>query len=547
MAKPNNIRISFIFLLFLTLYGALLANLYIIQIKQTKFFKNLAQQQYHTTITLKPPRAEIYDRTGKQLLAMNQDSLSAFITPSSIENREAVEKFLEDNFPAAYTRLKQGKNHHFMYVKRKLTPEQIKLIEDAGLKDIKIVKEPSRFYPINAAGHVVGYTNIDNIGISGIENLYDKQLAGEPESFSLSKDARSGNFYFDKTQKSKGSKQQKVVLTIDGTLQFLVQEELRDAVSKFGAKEGAVLILDPSTGDIIAMANYPEFDPNNIEENLDPESIKNRIITNAYELGSVIKIFLALAAFEESVVTPDEEIDCENKKVTKIDGIKFSTWKEHGKVTFAEVIQGSNNIGVAKVALRMGDKLYDHYKKLKFGKKIGIFPGENKGFINPPDKWSRASIISLSFGYEMSANLLQLAQALSIVANDGYLIKPRLVKNNQEQIIKEKIYNPENIAKIKLILENTVLENYDKIAKNAILKNYKVMGKTGTARLLTNGKYDKNRHIFTFAGIVQKGNYKRIIITFIKETTQKNPYASTIAVPLFEEVVNKMLIHDKIV
>lgn len=544
MNRVHSFRLTTIFLLFLFMYIFVISNLYIIQIKDTAFFKNLALQQYQITVTTKPPRAEIYDRSGTQLLAMNKESISAFITPSHIEQKENLQAFLEKYFPTASLRLKQVQHCHFMYIKRRLTDEQIKLIQESNLPDIKLLKEPSRYYPIESVSSIIGFTDIDNNGIAGLELFYNKTLAGQPSTNTLLKDARSGHFYFNHETKIKGQEGQPIVLSIDSTLQFLVHEELKEAVQKFGSKEGSVLILNPETGEIIVMANFPDFNSNDTE-NLDLTHTKNRIITDTYELGSVIKIFLALAAFEENVVDPEELIDCEGKKETTINGFHFSTWKQHGVIPFSEVIQGSNNIGVAKVALRLDKKLYDHYKRLGFSKKIGIFPGENPGFINPPNQWSRASIITLSFGYEITASLLQLAQAVSIIANDGILIPPTLFKKNGPEPVDntQRLYSKEAIDKIKIILEKTITEG---AAQNAKLSGYTVMGKTGTARLITDGKYDPHRHIFTFVAIVQKGAYKRIVVTFLKETTQKNPYASTVAAPLFEHVAHKMLIHDKI-
>jgi cell division protein FtsI (penicillin-binding protein 3) len=545
MNVQHNSRLSIIFFCFVLLYGVVLANLYILQIQKSRFFKSLGEHQYYVTVTLMPPRAEIYDRTETQPLAMNKESLSAFIMPSQLEQPQEVKKFLARHFPIAYERLKKSSHLHFMYVKRRVTEDQKACIEKSDLNDIKFLKEPSRFYPIQSVGPLVGITDIDNNGTGGIELMYNAQLAGTASTYLLAKDARSGHFYFKRETKVAGATGAPVILALDSLLQFLVYEEVKETVEQLGSKEGAALITNPDTGEILVMANYPDFNPNHTES-IDIANTKNRIIANAYELGSVIKAFLALAALEEKVVSPDELIDCENRLVTTLNGFKFSTHKANGLIPFSEVIQFSNNMGVAKVAQRLGPKLYDHYTRLGFGQKISIFPGENKGFVNPPSQWSRASIITLSFGYEMSANLVQLAQALSIVANDGYLIRPRLLKVMPgETIAKEgPLYSQTTITTMKEILSKTVAES---ILKKAHLQDYEIRGKTGTARLLTDGIYDPNRHIFTYMAIVQKGSYKRIVIIFLKETTKKGIMASTSALPLFERIAHKMLIHDKIV
>lgn len=537
-----NNKLVGIFLFFLLLYSIVIFNLYTVQIRQTGYFKNLANQQYNVTHTITPIRAEIFDRNGLPI-AVNKDSIAAFIIPSKLEHDHEVKQFLARHFDSAYSRLMQNSNLHFLYIKRRLTETEIEILKNSSLTDIKFLKEPSRFYPIESLATVVGITDINNNGLMGLEYMYNNHLAGKSSTHLLEKDARSGHFFFKSETKIEGTTGKAITLTIDSILQFLVYEELKEYVAKVEAKEGAVLILDPESGEIFVMANYPDFNPNKTE-NLDLSLTKNQIIANAYELGSVIKAFLTLAALEEEVVTADELIDCENKKETTLNGFHFSTWKPHGLIPFSEVIVGSNNIGVAKVAQRLNTKLYDHYLRLGFGQKIEILPGENRGFINPPKFWSNASSITLSFGYEMSANLLQLAQAMGIIVNDGYMVKPQIIKS--DNIIKksEILYKEKTIKTIKEILKKIIPTN---LAKKSAQFGYEVYGKTGTARLLTNGRYEENKNIFTFMGAVEKGDYKRIIITFIKEIKQKNVYASSIALPLFEQVLDKMLMHDKII
>ena len=493
------------------------------------------------TVTVTPPRAEIYDRTGVQPLALNNEAIAAFIVPKKIKHRETLIPFLNEHFPEAALRLQKQPTSHFMYLKRRLSGDEIELIEEHGITDIKFLKEPSRYYPIQGVGPIVGITDIDNQGLFGIERMCNDSLAGKPTTYELEKDCRSKRFYITRETKIKGVHGKPVTLTIDGLLQFLVYEELKDLVEQMGSKTGSVLICNPENGDILVMANYPDFNPN-APELLKQEHTKNRIITDAYELGSVIKVFLALAALEEEVVTADEIIDCENRKNSRINGMPVSTTKVNGKISFEDVIRYSNNIGVAKVAQRLGPKLYDHYKRLGFSKRIGIFPGETPGRITHPSRWSKASLTSLSFGYEISANLVQLAQALSIIANDGYLVPLHLFP--QQLKSQEPLYSEQAISQIKSILRTTV----DKGASTkARINGYTVMGKTGTARLITNGRYDPRRHIFSFMAIVEKGDYKRVIVVCVKETTKKGYLASRVAVPLFERVAHKMLIHDKII
>ena len=553
MTSRYKLRATIIFFVFGMLYAIIAINLYLIQITHHDFYTNLAYQQYNVTITKTPPRAPIFDRTGKHYLAMNKNCVSAFVLPTQLTSPETLEPFLHHHFPQALKRLHVNRNKHFMFIKRKLTPEQQQLIEQNNIADIKLLSEPSRFYPMQSTGPIIGLTNIDNNGLFGIELRYNSLLAGTPTTCRLEKDARSGYFYFKKETTVVGHNSTPIKLTIDANLQFLAQEALKNTIAKFEAKEGAIIIMNPENGEILAMTCVPCFDPNNTHH-LNIDHTKNRIIANAYELGSVIKVFGALAALEEGVVTPDELIDCKNKKTAYVDGRKVNTWHAHGVIPFTDVIALSNNIGIATVAKRIGLPLYDHYIRMGFGSKTGLsLPGEHKGFVNPPYNWSKQSIISLSYGYEISATILQLATAFCMIANNGYKVVPKLILSpetssifpDQTQLDKQvKLYSDENIKTIKYILEQTTLRG---TTHRAQIKGYRIMSKTGTANILIDGKYNPQENIYTVAGIVQKDDYQRVIVTFIKQAAQKNAFASTVAAPLFETIAKHMLIGERII
>ncbi len=573
MIQANyKVRSALIFLLFCSLYAIIIANLYSIQIKQQDFYANLGSKQYYVTVTQRPPRALILDRNSKPL-ALNKDALSAFIMPKMMKDPETLKPFLKAHYPKAFERLQEKPNAHFLFVKRNISQKEQKLITTRDIADIHLLKEPNRYYPVKAAGPVVGLTDIDNNGLFGIELTHDKLLAGKPITYTLEKDARSGHFYFDKQIKNEGHSGKPIRLTIDRDIQFLAYEAVKDAVQEHEAKSGAALVINPTNGDILAAVQFPTFDPHNTK-NLDIELTKLRAITDAYELGSVIKAFLALAALQEGVVTPNEEIDCEGVRTTYINGMKVNTVFPNDNIPFAQVIQKSNNIGVVKVALRLQEKLYDHYRRLGFGVKTNLnFPGEQAGFVNPPEKWSKRSLLSLSFGYEIRANLLQLAQAFGVFANDGVMVPPRLIMGNSNPSIQfaaqttqgrqdkqahrlsghslgdggketnnQKVYSKDAIAQTRDILEQTA--SWTTRALRTVPELI-VMGKTGTANLVIDGKYVPDRNVYTFAGIIEKGDYKRVIVTFVKESNKKGVLAARIAAPLFVRIAQQLLIHDK--
>ncbi len=542
-ARP--LRTVIVFLLFCSLFSLGLLHLFSLQIRKHHSFVELGAKQYRMTIVQHPPRASIVDRKGKPI-AVNMITKSAFITPNALKRKKQLYLFLQKHFPETIIRLEKRENVPFMFIKRRLSKEECDLIERAHQEDIYLLDEPNRFYTNNACATIVGITDIDNKGLFGIELQHNVRLAGTPSTFNLERDARSGHYYFSKQVAQEGTEGKEVQLTIDSDLQFFAQEELEASIKKYGSQEGAALIMDPETGDILAMVSFPTFDPHNTVH-LDQETTRNRTYTDCYEFGSALKAFCAFAALEEGVVTPDEEIDCHNTKTTYIDGRLINTVYPDGVISFSRVIERSNNIGIAQVAKRLGPRLYDHYVRMGFGKKTGLqLPGEQDGFVNPPDNWSKQSIISLSYGYEITTTLLQLATSFCLFSNGGHRIAPRLTLQPEERHIPPpKIYSDQAINIMREILEKTVSQEGS--GKYAAIKGYTIMGKTSTANLLVDGHYDPDKNFFGFIGAVEKGSYKRVVACFLKESKKHHVYAATVAAPLFRSIVEKMLIHDKII
>lgn len=541
----EHVRSFFIFLILFCLYGIIIANLYIIQVKQQSFFTNLGKKQYNITTTTLPERAQIFDRNGTPV-ALNKVSFAAFILPKQVLDKNLMQNFIDEHFPAVSQRLESSWDKNFFFISRKLTQEQESLIAQANLTDIHILQEPRRFYPYQCMSTILGITDIDNHGIMGIEQQYDEILQGTATTHILKKDARSNRFYFEKELTVQGIASESIQLTIDADLQYKITNIVESAVEKFQAKEAAAVIIDPITGEISAMVSYPYFDPNNTEH-LTMETTKNRPTSQAFESGSVLKVFCALAALEEHVVTLDDMINCENTKETKIEGIRVRTVAPHGVISYLEVIQNSNNIGTVKVAKRINKKLYDYYKLLGFGNLTGLnFPGEQKGYVNHPSKWSAYSIVSLSFGYEITTTLLQLACSLSLIYNGGFLITPKLIKDNQfciKSVQSESLVSAQTRKDLDTILLGAVEHSSGKRAR---INGYKVTGKTGTANILDDGKYNEDKHLNTFIGYIEKDDYKKVIAVYVKESKVAQ-YSSVITAPLFKQIAEALVLHDHIV
>ncbi len=535
--KNYTIRTTLVLLSFLFLHIIIGIRLYLIQVKNKHLFQTLAGKQYQVEVTLQPLRGAIYDQSGTVPLAINKEVSSAFLLPHQLGNKTRTYSFLKKHFPKKLAYIKNKPNLKFVWLSRNINPTLEAQCKKDGINDIHFLTEPQRFYPFPETSQIIGFTNIDNNGICGMELACNEQLKGTPMILNVEKDARAKRFYFHKEVKQTGSSGESLTLTLDSTLQFMAAKEVAHTVKAFKAKSGAAIILNPVNGHVLSMVNYPFFNPNtDAKDNM--SVVKNTPVSECYELGSVMKIFAALAALDEGVTTPDEMIDCEGK-IKYFGSFKVENWKELGVLPFSDVVVHSSNVGMAKVTKRLGTKLYDHFQKLGFGKKTGIeFPGERSGFLNPPHNWSKSSIFVLPFGYEITSTLLQLARACAIISNDGYDVHPTLLKQTSltPPPAPEKLYSNESISHIKDILE-TIGQKYGQ-------KGFRVMGKTGTARMAQKGGYSTTRHLYTFSGIVEKGDYKRVIITFIKEPEREKLWASQVAAPLFGKIAEKMILHD---
>lgn len=529
---------------FVLLFMVIIIRLFLIQVKRSEFFQRLGQEQYELDIMLMPWRGTILDRNGVPL-AFNRSVESAFLIPKHIEEKERLFPFLRKKYPEVFSRLKANEDKYFMWLDRGLDEKNAAWLKKQELVDVHFMEEPRRFYPVPALAHLLGKTDIDNNGIAGLELQCNKTLAGRPTSVRLERDARSKTLYFNKTITEYGVDGDSLSLSIDSALQVLAYDELKKSVTSFNAISGSVLIMNPDTGEVLAMVNYPTCDVNAGEVS-DLSLLKNLAVNECFELGSVMKTFCALAALDEGLVSVDEPIDCE-AQIAYVDGVKVENptivlnnlLREHNYIIpFYDVIRYSSNVGVAKVAKRLGPKLYDHLTRLGFGQKTGIeFPGEREGFVNHPSKWSKPSLIVMSFGYELMTSLLQLARAFCIIANGGYAVKPTLLKADGPRMTK-RLYKQETIDKLKLIL--------DRGTKMCSFPGVHVKGKTGTVQCVKDGHYSKTAHRYTYAGIIEHDDYHRVVVTFIQEPTKASLWASEVAAPLFKSMTEHLIVHDLI-
>lgn len=389
-----------------------------------------------------------------------------------------------------------------------------------------------RIYPSPSYLSITGLVNNENHGLSGLEMTFDNELITTiPISF-FSRLWRNDIF----TNKEYHFEKKKIETTIDKKMSKIVYEILKKNVEKFNSEYAIAVIMDGENGDILAISQYPQYHPNH-EISIDTKYIYPLAVTQSYEIGSIIKVFLMLSALEEGIVNEDSMIDCYGVKEKIFHGKKLTTWKAHGIIPFWQVIRESNNFGVAQLGLKLSHKLYDYYKSFGFGEKLGIeIGGENSGILHHPKSWSKRSALSMSFGYEMNCSLLQLVSAWSIFINDGKRVLPHLLKNKPIEI-KKTLCNKSTIEKALPILHMNK-KNLKKFGLNKPFEG-EIYGKTGTANLLINNKYDTSKNSYCFVGHTTKQLHNKIIGIYVKEAnSNKNKiFASQVALPIFLDII----------
>jgi cell division protein FtsI (penicillin-binding protein 3) len=549
-------KIGIIFIMFLVLFIALISRAFQLQVLSGKKLKTLAQRQHTTVLQLPPERGVIYDRNGEKLaVSIMADSVCA--DPSKIADpvRAAgqVAGILNLDSQSVLKKISQPKN--FCWLARKISPEQAVSVENADIEGIFLVKEPKRFYPNGElAAHLVGFVGMDARGLEGLESKYDESLKGKPEKLAWARDAK-GKKLFLRVEKSETKKDENVnlVLTIDNRIQYLVETHLKEAVLSKGAKGGLAIVMDPKTGEILAMANEMGFNPNNVD-GLTSEKWRNRAITDFFDPGSTFKPFLVAGALEEKIIKESDKFFCENgnyKVANRV--IHEANKKRHGVLSVPDILKYSSNIGAAKIAQKMGkEKFYDYIESFGFGVKTGIdLPGESAGLVRPVKNWVPVDTAMIGFGQGVSVTAIQLITAVSAIANNGVLMKPYIVRgfaDKDNRLIKlytptvvRKVISPD-VAKRLTNMLTEVVGAVDGTGKNARIVNVAVAGKTGTSQKfdLTHGVYSSEKVRTSFMGFFPADN-PQVAILVILDEPQKDKWGGVAAAPVFKNIGEQIL------
>ena len=549
-------RIATLLAFFLVLFIALGSRAFHLQILSSKALKALADDQHTQTLQLQPDRGIIFDRNGEKLAAtIMADSVCA--DPSKMTNlgetAATLASILHTDKMTIQKKLSGVKN--FSWIARRIAPEQASRVRELGIEGIFIVREPKRFYPSGElAGHLIGFVGTDAIGLEGLELKYDKQLRGAPEKLLWTRDAKGKRLYPRvKRPEAAPRENYNLVLTIDGRIQHLVESHLKAAVKVKGAKGGFAIVMDPRTGEILAMANEMGFDPNNFSA-VNPATGKNKAITDCFDPGSTFKPFLAAAALEEGAVKETDMFNCENGQYAIADRvIHEANRKRHGILSFHDILKYSSNIGSVKVAEKLGkETFYQYIRKFGFGAKTGIdLPGEVSGLLRPVENWTRMDASTIAFGQGISVTAIQLITALSAVANQGVLMKPFVVRGLMDRkgklirtyhpTVVRRVISPETAKRLTTILTDVVGAE-DGTGKHARIVNIAVAGKTGTSQ-----KFDFSRHVYSservktsFMGFFPAEDPQLSILVILDEP-QRDKWGGVAAAPVFRVIGEQLL------
>jgi cell division protein FtsI (penicillin-binding protein 3) len=483
---------------------------------------------------------------------MNMEVPSVFGVPTALENPARTARHLSPVLRVSTRELerKLRQDRGFVWLARKLDPEQGRRLEQMPMDGIGVVMEGRRFYPKGPLlSHVLGFAGIDGQGLEGIERRYEAHLHGEKRVTVLQRDAL-GRTVFPKGRAEQGpTPGHSLVLTIDEVIQYIAEKELEEAVTRAHAKSGTMIVLDPHTGALLALAISPRFDPNTVAA-IGPDRWRNRALTDAYEPGSTMKAILAAAALEERVMKPNTMIFGENGRMTVANTV-IHDHEKMGWVTFAQVIHKSSNIGAAKTGMALGEeRLYRYLQAFGFGQRTEIdLPGEAGGLLRDPRHWGRRSVASISMGQEIGVTPIQMVSAVGAIANGGVLMKPYVVSEIRDadgrvlkQIlpqVKRRVVSPETARALTAILEGVVT---DGTGGKAAIPGFRVAGKTGTAQKIDprTGAYSATQFVGSFIGFAP-ADHPRLAMIVVIDEPHGDAWGGTIAAPVFGRVGEQVL------
>lgn len=540
-------RMRFIALLYIWGIIFLLGKAAYLQIFKGGEYREKVFSQVRGTIKLSPRRGIIVDRYGN-LLATSLKVPSVYARPQEIENAREVARYISSilALPEEKVMRRLTLRTPFVWIKRWITPWEAEKLLSSGIKGIYLQWEYKRHYPNKEVGaNLIGFVGVDGEGLAGLEMLYDRYLRGEGGELTVERDGRGRIVYIASEEPPSDIR---MTLTIDRDIQYEVERILLETVEEYNARSGFAVFMNPKTGEVLAMASVPGFNPN-VFEKYNADSYRNRAVTDIFEPGSTFKVFTLAAALEENLIFLDERIFCENGSM-RVDDRVITDYRPFGWLTVRDVIVFSSNIGAAKIGWKVGASRLGHYiREFGFGRKTGIdFPGESPGMVKDPLRWVPVELATISFGQGIGVTGIQMLVAFSSVVNEGYLVKPFLVSSiikggkevyRAEPTFLRRVISKEVAERLKEIMVEVVERGTGRLAS---VSGYYTGGKTGTSQKFDPeaGRYSREKYISSFMGFAPLHDTQVIGIVVVEEP-RGEIYASRVAVPAFGRMMRMIL------
>lgn len=530
---------------------AVFGRLTYLQLIRHSEYMSRAMKQQRRTMEIDPKRGTIYDRNMRPL-AMSVPVESAFAIPSEIKDTDMAARLLSGvlRVPPSTLREKLESGSTFVWIKRKMAQEEEEAVRSLNLKGIYFQEENKRYYPkLDMGAHVVGFVDVDEHGLGGIEYEYDNLIRGKGEKIVVMADARQQKFDGSEAHQDPG---ESVVLMLDEKIQYIAERELAAVIQKVHAPAGSVIVQDPNTGAILALANWPKYNPNSATS-VPTEARMNRAVSAIYEPGSTFKLVTLAAAFDQNLIRPEEVFNCENGSIV-VAGHRIHDHKKYGELTVAEILANSSDVGAIKIALKLGPPRFNDYiHAFGFGSPTGVdLPGESRGLVQRLDHWGSFSIGSISMGQEVGVTPLQMINAVSAVANGGLLYKPRVVEEMRrgDHVLPlegpsapaepRRVIRPETAATMRRLMEGVILNG---TGKSARLDGWTAGGKTGTAQKIdpATGRYSRTKVIASFTGFAPINNPAVTILVSIDSPEGWPHDGAAVSAPVFKRIAEQVL------
>lgn len=506
-----------------------------LQVMETEFLQSQGEARYLREVSIPTVRGSIVDRNGEPL-AVSTPVESVWAHPGELlqaaDHIPMLAGLLEADAEDVERRLTQRASREFVWLRRQINPDLAARIRDLEIPGVFLQREYRRFYPTGeVSAQVLGFTNIDDVGQEGLELAYNEWLQGQPGSKRVIKD-RFGRVVQNVDLIREASPGRDLQLTIDRRLQYLAFRDLKSAVMEFGARSGSVVVLGVDSGEILAMVNFPSYNPN-ANTRIPSDGLRNRALTDVLEPGSVMKPFAVAAAMEAGIAQRDMVLDT-SPGVLHVSGHDIRDVRDYGELTVEQVLTKSSNVGVVQLALSMDARhLWSMYSRFGFGSVAGTgFPGESAGVLRDYERWRKLEQATLAYGYGLSVTPLQLARAMAAIADDGRLRQPTFITDASNP--PHSVLDPALANQLAGMLETVT--GPEGTGQGARVEGYRVAGKTGTSRKASAGGYG-DRYVASFAGFAPVSDPELVVVVVINDPSGDHYYGGQVAAPLFSDVM----------